>query len=459
MFTPTSLIYKRALTWVAALLASALLAVAHGSAAAQSQSAYTQPELDRMLAPIALYPDPLLSQILMAATYPIEVVEAARWSRANPRLRDDAAVRAVEDEDWDPSVKSLVAFPNVLARMDEDLDWTRDLGDAFLAQEPQVMDTVQQLRQRARAAGTLATDTRIRVFDEDRTIVVQPVDPRVVYVPYYDPRLAYGTWWWPAYPPVVWAPWPGYTVHYPPPRPGVAVGFFWGPAVRISVGFFFGAIDWPHREVRVVNVTNYYYRPVVVRRNVEVHEHVIVTAPGRWQHNPWHRHGVTYRTTQVQRPSAPAAPVREAHRAVEHRPEPAPARAEPRAVRTDPAKQVTHEAPGRNQRAEVRKDSPSQAGRTDLRQPATATPRAATPTAAPHPAPGVASKAPAVLETRRGKAPDAGNRQEKRTDAHAPAARAQPHREAESERARPDPSKPAEGQAAQPRRPRGDDRG
>ncbi|MCG6876363.1 MAG: DUF3300 domain-containing protein [Betaproteobacteria bacterium] len=457
MLTPTSLIYKRALTWVAALLTSALLAVAHGSAAAQSQSAYTQPELDRMLAPIALYPDPLLSQILMAATYPIEVVEAARWSRANPSLRDDDAVRKVEEKDWDPSVKSLVAFPNVLARMDENLDWTRDLGDAFLAQEPQVMDTVQKLRQRARAAGTLASDARIRVLDEGRTIVVQPVDPRVVYVPYYDPRLAYGTWWWPAYPPVVWAPWPGYAVHYPPPRPGVAVGFFWGPAVRISVGFFFGAIDWPHREVRVVNVTNYYYRPVIVRRDAQ-HVTPAYVAPGPWRHDPWHRRGATYRTPDVVRRLAPAPP-HEAHRAVEHRPDPAPARPEPRAVRTDPAKQVTREAPRRDEHAQVRKDGSSQSGRTVLRQPAAAAPHVvATPPAAPRAAPRVATKAPAAQEARR-EPPAASGRQDKRTAAHAPAARAQPRREAESERARPEPGKPAEGQVVQPSRSRGDDRG
>ena len=110
-----------------------------------------QAELDQMLAPIALYPDALLSQVLMAATYPIEVVEAARWSRANPGLQGDDAVRAVQNEDWDPSVKSLVAFPQILQRMDEKLEWTRSLGDAFLAQEPQMMDQVQQLRQRAEA--------------------------------------------------------------------------------------------------------------------------------------------------------------------------------------------------------------------------------------------------------------------------------------------------------------------
>jgi hypothetical protein len=319
MYTSTIPIHRRALAWLAAILATASLAIVQGSAIAESQPEYTQPELDRMLAPIALYPDPLLSQIVMAATYPIEVVEAARWSRAHPGLQGDPAVHEVEYQDWDPSVKSLVAFPDVLARMDENLVWTRQLGDAFLTQEPQVMETVQRLRQRAREAGTLVTDSRISVVDSGRTIVVQPADPRIVYVPYYDPRLAYGTWWWPAYPPVVWAPWPGYAMHYPQPRPGVAVGFFWGPAVRISVGFFFGAIDWPRREIRVVSVNNYYYPPAIVRQDVHAHATQVNVAPGPWRHDPWHRRGVAYQVPDVQRRVAPAAQPREAPRAEQQR--------------------------------------------------------------------------------------------------------------------------------------------
>jgi hypothetical protein len=303
----------RAFARLLAFLMLASLALAQGCAHAQTRPAYTQAELDRMLAPIALYPDPLLSQILMASTYPIEVVEAARWSRAHPELLGDDAVRAVEDKDWDPSVKSLVAFPNVLARMDENLEWTRQLGDAFLEQEPYVMETIQQLRQRARAAGTLVPDDRIRVVEDGRNVVVVPVDPSVIYVPYYDPRVAYGPWWWPAYPPVYWAPWPGYVVHAPYPRPGVAVGFYWGPAIRISIGFFFGAVDWHQRQVRVVHVHNYYYRPTVVRRDVPVHQPVVV-APGRWEHDPWHRRGVAYRDPDVRQRFAPAAAPRDVRR-------------------------------------------------------------------------------------------------------------------------------------------------
>lgn len=274
------------------------LIVALPLAIGQARAAYTQAELDQMLAPIALYPDPLLSQILMAATYPVEVEEAAQWSRANPGLQGDAAVQAVQDLDWDPSVKSLVAFPHVLARMAENPDWTRSLGDAFIVQEPQVMETVQALRRRAQAAGQLASDERIRVVEQAQSIAIVPANPQIVYVPYYDPWVAYGPWWWSAYPPVVWAPWPGYARYY---RPGLSVGFWWGAPIGISTGFFFGGVDWQRRHVRVVHVDNYYVRPAVVERTV-------IVAPGRWRHDPSHRRGIAYRDPAAaqQRFAAPA---------------------------------------------------------------------------------------------------------------------------------------------------------
>lgn len=292
------------MTLIAKRFLAALLAflIAAPFALAQAQRTYSQAELDRMLAPIALYPDPLLSQILMASTYPLEVVEAARWSRANPHLKGDDAVRAVQDEDWDPSVKSLVAFPQVLARMGENPDWTRSLGDAFLAQQPHVMDTVQQLRRRAQASGNLVQDDRVRVIEQSNSIVIAPANPRIVYVPYYDPWVVYGPWWWPAYPPVVWAPWPGYVRYH---RPGVLVSFWWGAPIGLSVNFFFGDCDWPRRHVRVVHVSNYYYRPTVVRRDTHVLHHVNV-APGRWQHNPHHRRGLEYRDAAVRQEFAAA---------------------------------------------------------------------------------------------------------------------------------------------------------
>lgn len=250
----------------------------------QEVPVFAQQELDRILAPIALYPDSLLSQILMASTYPLEVVEAARWSRANANLVGEQAVKAVDERNWDPSVKSLVAFPRILAMMDEKLDWMERLGDAFLAQQSQVMNTVQNLRQKAYAAGNLKSNDQYRVEQQGRTIVVESPRPEVIYVPYYDPLVVYGPWWWPAYPPVYWAPWPGFYA-----RPGF-VGFRWSVAVFIGPRFFFGGCDWHRRHVVIVNVNTFYTSRVV-------HRHV---APGHvWQHDPDHRRGVAYRHPSV----------------------------------------------------------------------------------------------------------------------------------------------------------------
>ncbi len=295
--------------------------------------AFSQQELDQMLAPIALYPDELLSQILMAATYPLEVVMAARWSRDHPGLRGEEAVKAVAAEPWDPSVKSLVAFPQVLALMDQRLDWTQRLGNAFLAQEQQVMGTVQGLRRRAYAAGNVPRD-HVVVQDQAGTLVIVPANPQVVYVPYYDPRVVYGPWWWPAYPPMYWPPWPGYVA-----PPGVSVGFWWGIGVGVSAAFFFGAFDWPHHHVTVLRRPFYYppSRP----------------PPGVWRHDPIHRRGVPYRTENVRRefgrPTVPPAAVprleyrgrepsapRQGGPTVRPAPQPPVARAEPPGARTQP---------------------------------------------------------------------------------------------------------------------------
>jgi uncharacterized protein DUF3300 len=286
------------------LLVALAAGLAQSGALAQERAALSQAELDQMLAPVALYPDPLLSQMLMAATYPLEVVEAARWSKAHPDLQGDAAVKAAAGEGWDPSVTSLVAFPQVLAWMDENLRWTTAVGDAFLAQQPQVMDTVQNLRARAQQAGTLRSDERVAVTQEGPTIVVIPANPQVVYVPYYDPYVVYGTWWWPAYPPVVWRPWSGFVA-----RPGVVV--VWTPGIRVAPGFFFAAFDWRQGQARVVRVNNYYYnRTVIVNRAVTVNR-----APGAWQHDPGHRRGVVYRDPGVQRRFGATAPAQREPRA------------------------------------------------------------------------------------------------------------------------------------------------
>jgi hypothetical protein len=255
-----------ALRFLAALLSLLIAAPVLAQAPrAAVQAYYSQAELDQMLAPIALYPDPLLSQVLMAATYPAEVNEAAAWSRANPDLQGDDAVRAVQNENWDPSVKSLVAFPQLLARMAENPGWTQSLGDAFLAQEPHVMDTVQQLRRRAQAAGNLQSSEQLRVQQQGPAIVLQPASPQFVYVPYYDPLIVYGPWWWPAYRPIVWAPWP---------RPA---------RIYLSLGFFFGDFDWHRHHARVAHPSVYYYRPAFVASRT------VIVAPHRWQHEPPHR--------------------------------------------------------------------------------------------------------------------------------------------------------------------------
>ncbi len=268
-------------------LAALLLALTLGmlltapNAAALEEEPFTEGELAQMLAPIALYPDALLSQILMAATYPLEVVEAARWSRDNPDLEGGAAVDAVEDREWDPSVKALVAFPRVLAQMNEDLSWTRNVGDAFLLQEEDVAAMIQELRHRAHEAGQLERQEHIRVVRDREVIVIEPANPRVVYVPYYRPTVVYGGWWWPAYAPVYW---------YPPYGHTFSVGITWVSGVPVSHGFFFSTFNWHHRHV-------------VVIRHYDRHRHVGSRArPGthRWRHDPWHRRGVAYKHRSVQ---------------------------------------------------------------------------------------------------------------------------------------------------------------
>jgi hypothetical protein len=236
---------------ILALVATALFLASPAQAQPQPRI-YSQAELDSLLAPVALHPDGLLSQILIAATYPDEVAAAAAWSRANSHLRGDDAVRAVQYEPWDPAVKALVAFPDLLARMDESPQWLHELGDAFLAQQAQVMDTVQGLRRRAQASGNL-TGTHHDVVQQGEVIVIQP-RAQVVYVNYYDPYVVYGPWWWPHYHPVFWRPWIA--------RP-----------VFFTHGFFYARPDWHHRHVRVV------HRPVHVHHHH--HAHVV---PGKWQH-------------------------------------------------------------------------------------------------------------------------------------------------------------------------------
>jgi hypothetical protein len=242
---------------------------------------FGQEELDQMLAPIALYPDSLLAQILMAATYPLEVVQADRWAKANRNLPGDQLNDALDDRNWDPSVKALVPFPQVLAMMSERLEWTQKLGDAFLDQEDEVMDTVQKLRARAEAAGNLRDTEQQRVMVEEGDIAIEPVQPEVVYVPVYDPFVIYGPWWYPAFPPFF----------FPPPRGVVIVrGFGFWPRIVVgrAWGHAWGHWDWRHHSINV-NIN----RHINVNRDISVTRSNIQTT--QWKHDVSHRKGVSYR--------------------------------------------------------------------------------------------------------------------------------------------------------------------
>lgn len=283
--------------WIAALLLAAALA---GGSQAQAQvmganaEPYTQAELDQLLAHVALYPDELLSHVLIAATYPLEIVEAARWTRRNPGLSGDAAVAAAAEQGWAPAVTALVAFPEILQRMDEDLDWTRRLGDALLVQEAQVMDTVQALRQRAWSAGSLDRLEHVTVRREREVIYIEPVRREVVYVPYYNPAYVYGPWWHPAHPPWFWTPayWgPGFRA---PATFYSGVTFWWGSGITVSTGFLFSQPDWYRRHLVVVRVPAYPPRHRAPAR-MGYRGYQGWAGPGhRWRHDPYHRRGVAY---------------------------------------------------------------------------------------------------------------------------------------------------------------------
>jgi hypothetical protein len=181
------------------------LVIALGALNAQAR-VYNQGELDALLAPIALYPDPLLNNILDAVRYPDDVMAAGDWSRANPGLQGDAALQAVDSAPWAPSVKSLVAYPDVLARLVESPQWLADLGDAYATHGPYIQTTIQQLRERAQSSGYLQSDANQNVYQQAGQIYIQPVYPTVVYAPYYNPFVVYGSWWWPAYRPWAFRP-------------------------------------------------------------------------------------------------------------------------------------------------------------------------------------------------------------------------------------------------------------
>ena len=265
----------------------AFAAATGGVAQTQGEPPPFKPEeIEALVAPIALYPDSLLSQVLMASTYPLEIVQAARWVKANPNVKGDAAVKAVESQTWDVSVKSLVAFPQALEPMNEKLDWTQKLGDAFLADQKAVLDAVQRLRQKAQQSGNLQTTEQQKVIVEQaapqQTVIkIEPANPQTIYVPAYNPTVVYGAWGYPAYPPYYWPPSPLYY-----PGGALMTGFAWGVGIA-AAGAIFGGCNWGRGDVnidvnRATNIDKSFNR-------------TNVGGGGQWQHDAGHRKGVSYR--------------------------------------------------------------------------------------------------------------------------------------------------------------------
>ena len=257
----------------------------------QRQPTFRTEEIDQMVAPIALYPDQLLAQVLMAATYPLEVVQAERWVAApgNAKLKGDQLAAALEPLTWDPSVKSLVPFPQILKMMSDKIDWTQRLGDAFLAQRADVMNSVQRLRRQAQDAGTLKSTEQQTVVTERETVVIQPANPQVVYVPSYNPTVVYGTWPYPAYPPVYYPPPPAYYPYASSFASGLA--FAGGVAVVASL-WGVGGCNWGAHDVNV-NVNRYNNINAANIRSGRANQ--LAANTNTWRHDPSHRAGVAYR--------------------------------------------------------------------------------------------------------------------------------------------------------------------
>ena len=248
-----------------------------------SQQTLTKEQLEALVAPIALYPDTLLSEILMASTYPLEVVEADRWAKANQNLTGDPLKSAVAQQSWDESIKSLVATPTVLDMMSTKLDWTQKLGDAVLAQQSEVMDAVQRLRQKAEGRGKLSTTPQQTVSTQieggKRFITIEPTDPDTLYVPYYDPAVVYGDWPYSDYPPYYFGT-PGY----------IGAGIL-ATGVAFGTGYALGR--WASNRYRWgggFNWNNHQINPLRSVNNVNV---------GNWAHNAAHRGNVRYNNPGV----------------------------------------------------------------------------------------------------------------------------------------------------------------
>ncbi len=288
---------NRLVVRLAKAFAFALLLFPLLSAAEDTARTFSVEELDQLTAPVALYPDTLLSQVLMAATYPADVADAAKWSKAHPDQKGDDATKSVESERWDPSVKSLAAFPQVLAMMGEKPEWVQSLGDAFLASSKDVLDSVQRLRAKAHEAGNLQSNEQQKIVIQQepaqpQVIVIESTSPEVVYVPSYNPTVVYGTWPYPASPPYYYPPPPAY-------YPGTALmsGLAFGIGVA-AVGSLWGDCDWGGGDVDV-NVNRYNN----INRNNQINNN-----QNRFQHNSNNRRGVPYRGSASQQKSGRNVP-------------------------------------------------------------------------------------------------------------------------------------------------------
>jgi hypothetical protein len=244
-------------------------------------------QLDALVAPIALYPDPLLAQTLAASTYPLEIIQLQQWLTKNPGLKDKALVDAVKKQPWDPSIQAMAALPDVVKRLAEDIQWTTDLGNAFLAQKSEVMDAVQRMRKKAQEKGNLKSNEQqkveTKVVESKSVIVVEQANPQIVYVPSYNPVVVYG-------PPVY--PYP--PVYYPPPgyyAAGMAISFGVGVAMGAAWGGGWGwGAGWGGNNDITVNRNNNFNRNTNISGGNRG-----VNAGNSWQHNSAHRGGAPYR--------------------------------------------------------------------------------------------------------------------------------------------------------------------
>jgi len=255
------------------------------AAPAEAAAKLPPEQLDSLVAPIALYPDPLLAQTLAASTYPLEIVQLQQWLAKNKNLKDKALADAVAKQPWDPSVQSMAAFPDAVKRLAEDIQWTTDLGNAFLVQQSDVMDAVQRMRKKAKDNNALASSEQqkveTKVIETKEVIVIEPASPQVIYVPSYSPTYVYG-------PPVY--PYP--PIYYPPYTPGAAfVGFSMGIMIGAAWGGAWGHCGWGHNDINV-NVNNNYNRNANINRNTNVSGNR--GSGSSWQHNSQHRGGAPY---------------------------------------------------------------------------------------------------------------------------------------------------------------------